>query len=158
MKVSSGAARARRASAALLLGLAATASACLAPSAYAQHPEYQRGYREGYDQGFQQGYDRAMHENRPPPPAVVVPVEPPRRGIYVLRAWYGESERRACDLTGWAARRFNGRASQSVAVTNQMCGDPAPGERKELVIEYSCGAEPRRASAYEHRSLSISCY
>jgi len=148
---------ARRGLPALFLGLAATACLGLAPSAFAQHPEYQRGYREGYDQGFQQGYDRAMRENRPPP-AAVVPMPPPRPGIYVLRAWYGSSERRACDLTGRMARHFNGRSSQSVAVTNNLCGDPAPGERKEMVIEYSCGAEARRASAYEHRTLSISCY
>lgn len=157
MTVLSGATRARRRLPALLLGLAAAACFGAAPAAYAQHPEYQRGYREGYDQGFQQGYDRAMRENRPPPPAVV-PMPPPRRGIYVLRAWYGNGERRACDLTGRMARQFNGRPSQSVEVTNQLCGDPAPGERKELVIEYSCGAENRRASAFEHRTLSISCY
>ena len=149
MTVSIRATCARRGARVLLLGMAVAACLGAAPAAHAQHPEYQRGYREGYD--------RAMRENRPPPPAVV-PMPPPRRGIYVLRAWYGNGERRACDLTGRMARHFNGRPSQSIEVTNQLCGDPAPGDRKELVIEYSCGAENRRASAYEHRTLSISCY
>lgn len=141
-------------------------AACLAPAAAAQSNDYQQGYREGFDQGFKQGYDRAAREagsqiNQPPPGAtMVVPAAPmvPKRGIIVLRAWYGDGERRSCNLTGWAARHFNNRTSQSVNVTNQICGDPAPGERKQLTVEYMCGAETKRESAYEHRSLSISCY
>jgi len=140
--------------------------ACLAPPAAAQSGDYQQGYREGYDQGFKQGYDRALREgpaqqgNAPPGATMVVPVAPmvPKRGIVVLRAWYGDGERRACNLTAWAAGRFNNRTSQSVNVTNQLCGDPAPGERKQLTVEYMCGAETKRESAYEHRTLSISCY
>jgi len=137
-------------------------------SAALAQADYQRGYREGYDQGFKQGYDRAMREAQtnappgayaaPPPGAYVVPAPVPKRGIIVTRAWYGDGERRACNLTGWAARHFNNRTSQSVNVTNEMCGDPAPGERKQLVVEYMCGAETKRESAYEHRTLSISCY
>lgn len=159
-----------------LAGLAACAFALAAacPGVQAQD-DYQRAYREGFDQGYKQGYDRARREaqsNAPPPgayaaptpgayaapqPGYVVPVVP-KRGIIVTRAWYGDGERRACNLTGWAARHFNNRTSQSVNVTNEICGDPAPGQRKELVVEYMCGAETKRASAYEHRSLSISCY
>lgn len=141
--------------------------ACLAPPAAAQSGDYQQGYREGYDQGFKQGYDRAMREgsaaapgNAAPgyAPGYAVPAAPvPKRGIIVTRAWYGDGSR-SCNLTGWAARHFNNRTSQSVAVTNNICGDPAPGQRKELVVEYMCGAETKRESAYEHRNLSISCY
>ena len=130
--------------------------------AAAQDRDGQRAYREGFDEGFRQGYDRGQREaqaqaGNPPPGAVLVPVVP-KRGIVVLRAWYGDGERRACELTGWAARRFNGRKSESVEVTNQICGDPAPGARKELTVEYMCGGETRRESAYEHRKLSLSCY
>jgi hypothetical protein len=154
--------------AASFVGLLACAFSLAAASSGSQAQEdYQRGFREGYDQGYRQGYERARNEaqsNAPPPGAYVAPpptyVVPavPKRGIIVTRAWYGDGERRACNLTGWAARLFNNRTSQSVNVTNEICGDPAPGQRKELVVEYMCGAETKRASAYEHRSLSISCY
>jgi len=139
--------------------LACVVTLALSCAVHAQSPDYQQGYKEGFDQGFKQGYDRAVQDGRvPPPPAVVAPPPVPKRGIEVLRAWYGESERRSCDATGWVMRRFNHRSSASADVTNQICGDPAPGQRKELVVEYMCGAETKRASAYEHRSLSISCY
>ena len=154
----------QRAGRALAQVLVFSAAAVSALPAAAQSPEYQRAYRDGFDQGFKEGYDRAMREGRggpgnPPPGAAVVPMPPPpKRGVIVMRAWYGDGERRACELTGWAARRFNGRTSVSVEVTNAICGDPAPGQRKELVVEYMCGGESKRASAYEHRSLSLSCY
>ena len=143
---------------------AAVLFACaLAPAwAAAQSRDSERAYREGYDEGFRRGYERGQRDaqaqvGNPPPGAVLVPVVP-KRGIVVLRAWYGDGERRACELTGWAARRFNGRTSESVEVTNQICGDPAPGQRKELTVEYMCGGETRKESAYEHRRLSLSCY
>lgn len=143
----------RAAACAFLLG-----GAWLSGPAMAQSGEYQHGYREGFDRGFKEGYERAQREGggNPPPGAMVVPV--PKRGIVVLRAWYGDEDRRTCNLTGWAARHFNGRTSQSVSVTNELCGDPAPGERKSLTVEYMCGGETRKQTAYEHRTLSLSCY
>jgi hypothetical protein len=42
-------------------------------------------------------------------------------------------------------------------VTNDICGDPAPGARKELKVTFFCGGIPKEASAYEHRTIYLGC-
>lgn len=78
-------------------------------------------------------------------------------GIVVIRARYGD-DNKSCDLTAWAAKHFNGRTSGDVEVTNQICGDPAPGSRKSLRVEFLCRGQTRTAEAYEHRRLGLYCY
>lgn len=112
--------------------------------------DYERGYREGYRAGFQDaqksgGGRAAQGQGRK------------ARGIVVIKARYGDDER-GCDLTAWAAQRFNSRTSAEVDVTNEICGDPAPTQRKELTVDYLCDGEARSASAYEHRRLSLYCH
>jgi hypothetical protein len=76
--------------------------------------------------------------------------------ITVSRAYYGTSSK-SCDATRWVARKVNGRRSASFEVTNDMCGDPAKGDRKELEITYVCGTVAKTASAYEHRTVYLDC-
>ena len=112
--------------------------------------DFERGYRDGYRKGYQDGMNSG-------------PSGSPQwqgggtQGIVVIRARYGD-ENRSCDLTARAAQRFNGRADAEVDVSNQLCGDPAPGGRKSLQLEYLCKGQTRTAEAYEHRRLSVNCY
>ena len=57
----------------------------------------------------------------------------------------------------WVARRANGRRTASIDVTNDMCGDPARGDRKELEVTYVCGSIAKTASAHEHRTVYLDC-
>ncbi|MBL0144168.1 MAG: hypothetical protein IPP91_19195 [Betaproteobacteria bacterium] len=123
--------------------------------------DYREGYRSGYDDGFASGYRKGLDEaSRGAPPAAAPPMAvppPPRTGpITVSTAHYGTSAR-SCDATRWVARKVNGRRTASFEVTNDMCGDPAKGDRKELEITYFCGSIAKTASAYEHRTVSLDC-
>jgi len=51
----------------------------------------------------------------------------------------------------------NGRMTATLDVTNDICGDPSPGDRKSLDVTYGCGAIGKTASANEHRSVSLDC-
>lgn len=136
-------------------------------------------YEDGYRKGFQDGFSAGQQSVTPPPPAPALapapalqpapvlqqapvqaaPVAPalsPNYGITIMRATYGDG-RRECNLTGRLAGKMNGRNSASLDVTNQLCGDPAPGERKYLRVDYTCGGAAKQASANEHRTLHLSC-
>ncbi len=142
---------------ALALGFAA------APVAAANGDEsadYREGYRRGYDDGFASGYRKGIEEVRraAPPAAAPAPPPPPRPSgpITVSTAYYGTSSK-SCDATRWLARKVNGRRSATVSVSNEMCGDPARGDRKQLEVTYVCGTIAKTASAYEHRDLYLDC-
>jgi hypothetical protein len=76
--------------------------------------------------------------------------------IRITRAIYGSSSR-SCDATRYVQNQANGRMNASVTVSNDMCGDPARGERKELEVTYTCGTVTKTASAYEHRTVYLDC-
>ena len=118
--------------------------------------DYREGYRAGYDDGFQRGYEKALREG--PAVAAPAPMAPPRSTgpITISRAVYGNSSR-ICDATRWAARSANGRMSATLDVTNNICGDPSPGDRKSLDVTYVCGTVAKTASANEHRSVYLDC-
>jgi hypothetical protein len=122
--------------------------------------DYRDGYRRGYDDGFAAGYRKALEEGRGRAPAAAPPPPPPPTRptgpITVSTAYYGNSSK-SCDATRWAARRANGRMTASLDVSNEMCGDPARGERKELEVTYVCGTIAKTASAYEHRTAYLDC-
>jgi hypothetical protein len=69
---------------------------------------------------------------------------------------YGTSSK-SCDATRWTARMANGRASASLDVSNSICGDPAPGDRKSLSVTYVCGSIAKTAEAFEHRTVYLDC-
>lgn len=147
---------------------AAVALAAVAPAAQAQDRDsydYREGYRRGYDDGYAAGYRRALEEGSRPPVVITpapqpVPAQPvtprPTGPINITRAIYGSSSR-SCDATRFVSRQANGRLTANVGVTNEMCGDPAPGSRKQLEVTYTCGRIVREASAYEHRSVFLDC-
>ena len=146
--------------------LATAAMPGMAPAQDRDSYDYREGYRRGYDDGYAAGYRRALEEGSrppvvitppPPPPPVVQPPGPrPTGPITITRAIYG-SPSRSCDATRFVARQANGRLNANVGVTNDMCGDPAPGSRKQLEVTYTCGRIVREASAYEHRSVYLVC-
>jgi hypothetical protein len=112
--------------------------------------EFERGFREGYSKGYQDSLNAGKSI-----PAKPQSGAPP--GIVVVRAWYGD-DHKSCDLTAWAAKHFNSRTSADVEVTNEICGDPSPGNRKSLRVEFLCNGQTRTEEAYEHRQLSLRCY
>ena len=112
--------------------------------------DFERGYREGYANGYREGMSASQAN------PVRRPVSGPA-GIIVIRAWYGD-EHKYCDLTAWAAKHFNSRTSAEVDVSNQICGDPSPGNRKSLHVEFLCNGQTRMEEAYEHRRLRLSCF
>ena len=119
--------------------------------------DYREGYRRGYDDGFASGYRKGLAESSRPAPPAAAPAPPrPTGPITVSTAYYGTSSR-SCDATRWVARRVNGRRTASLEVTNDMCGDPARGDRKELEVTYVCGSFAKTASAHEHRTLYLDC-
>jgi len=76
--------------------------------------------------------------------------------IHVTGAVYGTSSHN-CDGTRFLSRRANGKRSYSFEVTNEICGDPAHGERKSLDVTYRCGEVQKTASANEHRTIYLDC-
>jgi len=122
--------------------------------------DYRDAYRKGYERGFERGYAKGLAEGErrgvvaPPPPP---PPPAPRLGpIRVIRAEYGSDAHR-CQATRFMAKRADGRRSYSMEVTNAICGDPSPKDRKTLEIAYRCGEIEKTASAPEHRNVYLDC-
>jgi hypothetical protein len=152
------------------LALAFCLPFCLAgPASASDDPiekraDYREGYRRGYDDGFASGYRKALEESAAraaPVPVPVVPAAPPpppraTGPITVSTAYYGTSSK-SCDATRWVAKRANGRRTASFDVSNEICGDPARGDRKQLEVTYVCGSIAKTASAYEHRTVYLDC-
>lgn len=137
----------------LIRALVVAGAMLLAGTAAGQQSyEFKDGYSQGYKDGFDAGYRKGLAESRP--------VEAQAKGfpIAITAATYGpEDSNQRCDATRYVRKEANGRRSASVAITNNMCGDPAPGKRKSVEITYLCGAVAKTASAYEHRSAYLSC-
>ncbi len=143
---------------ALMLAAATLALAAAAAAQDRDSYDFREGYRRGYDDGFASGYRKGLAESaRAAPPAPAAPPPPvPTGPITVSTAYYGTSSK-TCDATRWVARKVNGRRTASFEVTNDMCGDPAKGDRKQLEITYVCGSIAKTASAYEHRTVTLDC-
>lgn len=127
---------------------------CITSTAFAQESaDFKDGYAQGYRDGFDAGYRKGVAESRQS-------AEAASKGfpIAVQVATYGpDGSGGRCDATRYVRREANGRRSATVAITNNMCGDPAPGKRKSVEITYICGALAKTATAYEHRSAYLSC-
>ena len=119
------------------ISLLAACLALLAANAGAQirdSQDYREGYRRGYDDGFASGYRKGLEERPQGAPPAAAPAAPrPTGPITVSTAYYGTSSK-SCDATRWVAHRVNGRRTASFQVTNDMCGDPSRGDRKELEV------------------------
>ena len=117
-----------------------------------ESPDFKQGYTQGFKDGFDDGYRKAMAEQGAASTAA-------SKGfpIAITSATYGPDSGASCDARRFVAPRVNGRTSASIDVTNQMCGDPSPGKRKSLNVTYLCGNFAKTASAYEHRTVYLSC-
>jgi len=121
----------------------------------AEREAYRRGYERGYDRGYAKGMaegNRGANMAPPPPPPPPVAVGP----IRISGAMYGTSSKN-CDATRFVRHRADGKGSSSFSVTNDMCGDPARGDRKTLEVTYWCGQVSKTASAREHQTIYMSC-
>lgn len=147
-----------------VLALPAAAQPWDDPPEYRDREDVREAYRRGYERGFERGFEKGRREGErgggsanapsyaPPPP----PPNRPTGPIYVNSAFYGDGSR-TCDATRWVRSRANGKRSASIDVSNNMCGDPARGSRKQLEVAYTCGHLAKSASAYEHRSVYLDC-
>jgi hypothetical protein len=136
------------------LPLAASSILLAAGSALAQQSqEYRDGYADGYRDGFDKGYARARAELQQR-----IETESRNAPLLIQSAFYGaEYGGGNCDATRHVQREANGRRSATINVSNDICGDPAPGKRKSLTVNFVCGSVSKSASAYEHRKVYLSC-
>lgn len=79
-----------------------------------------------------------------------------RSDIRVVDARYG-AQGRDCNATGAVASRCNGQDRCSVRADNNLCGDPAFGQPKALVITYLCRGSQRNAMAREGQRADLGC-
>jgi hypothetical protein len=120
-------------------------------------------YRQGYADGFRDGYAKAQQELRQgltngQQAQAQAQVQPRDARIKVESAYYGETgTSKRCNATRHVRRAAEGQRDVGVDVNNEICGDPAPGKRKELTVIYFCGPVSKTESAYEHRKLTLSC-
>jgi hypothetical protein len=151
--------------AAFIAGLVLASGAALAQDRGPDPPEYRdRGeardaYRHGYETGFERGYRKGLEDGERRAATIVAPQAPPPivlGPIRVTGAFYGTSSKN-CDATRYVASRANGKRSYSFEVSNNICGDPAHGDRKELSVTYFCGGLSKSASANEHRTIYLDC-
>ncbi|HYC38356.1 MAG TPA: hypothetical protein VEC19_18155 [Usitatibacter sp.] len=128
------------------------------PLKYKDRGEARDAYREGYERGYDRGYQRGLREGerRAETPVPAPPKAAPTGPIRITGAFYGTSSR-TCNATRWVARRADGKRAFSVKVSNEICGDPAHGDRKSLEVSYQCGGMSKTASAREHQTLFLSC-
>lgn len=117
---------------------------------------YRRGYERGYDRGYRKGQESAERRAPPPPAVIAPPPNVPTGPIRVTGAYYGTSDRN-CQAGRQVAQVANGKRSYSFKVTNDICGDPSPGNRKSLEVTYTCGQLQKTASAREHTTLYLDC-
>ena len=117
---------------------------------------YRRGYERGYDRGYRKGQESAERRAPPPPAVIAPPPNVPTGPITITGAFYGTAERN-CQAGRQVARLANGKRTYSFKVTNDICGDPSPGNRKTLEVTYTCGHLLKEASAREHQTIFLDC-
>lgn len=77
-------------------------------------------------------------------------------GIDVISASYGLGSR-TCDAYRHVSRECDGKFKCSFRATNFMCGDPAVGKKKELVVKFTCSGAEKTARAVEDRYIIMRC-
>lgn len=114
-------------------------------SAFAQSAEYRRGYEKGFRDG-QESMERERGRGR----------EVSAR-IHIVSARYG-TRNATCDARDALQSASGSRRDLEIRVDNDLCGDPAEGRHKALVVDYRCGDGPRkRVEAAESETMFLSC-
>lgn len=78
--------------------------------------------------------------------------------IKIVSAKYGAAPlNKLVDCKAYVGSKCAGKSSCSFQVTSTMCGDPVPGESKELNVAYSCGRTEKTGDAPQYGYLELSC-
>ncbi|MBZ0104328.1 MAG: hypothetical protein K8H84_01740 [Sulfuricella denitrificans] len=111
---------------------------------YQHQDRYQedRGYRSEHSRQDRYQDDRDYRSRAP-------------IGIQVSRAIYGAG--RSCDATQAVRQACEGRRDCGIDANNRLCGDPDPGRRKVLTVEYRCGGRVKSGGAPEDRGVFLRC-
>jgi hypothetical protein len=112
-------------------------------SAVAQSAEYRRGYEKGFQDGqasMERGRGREFSAR-----------------IHIVMARYGTRDS-TCDARDAIESFAGSRRDVEIRVNNDLCGDPAEGRHKVLVVDYRCGDGPRkRIETRESETMFLSC-
>ncbi|GIL38828.1 hypothetical protein [Roseiterribacter gracilis] len=82
---------------------------------------------------------------------------PNGRPVHISDATWRAPDGRQCNAKRAVERQCDGRESCRVEADNDLCGDPAIGVGKKLVIGYKCGDGRVEVTVNEHKSVSLSC-
>lgn len=116
--------------------------------ALAQSDEYRRGYDRGYRDGAYSARNGAGDRGN----------WHRRGGLEIESASYGSHGRR-CDLRDSLRAQWRNDPVMTIKVDNRLCGDPAPGERKQLIVHYRCHGGPvQQENVREGRVMNLNCY
>lgn len=86
--------------------------------------EYVRSYEQGHPDEYERQYHHRHHNGRRP-------------HIYIEEARYG-LRGASCDARRSLQAAVGTHRHVSVAINNNLCGDPVPGVQKRIRITYSC--------------------
>lgn len=128
----------------ILCALGFIALSAISMSAFAQGPEYRRGYDQGYRDGIEaqnlQGQENGSAGR-----------------IIIEEASYG-TRNSACDLRNTVQQAVGLRRNISITANNELCGDPAPNQVKRFNVRYRCGdGQVFRAQTREGGTLTLNC-
>lgn len=82
---------------------------------------------------------------------------PVGRPVHISDATYRAPDGRSCDAKRAVQRQCDGQQSCRIEADNDLCGDPAKGVGKKLVIGYKCGDGRVEVTVQEHKSVSLAC-
>lgn len=113
---------------------------------------YNDDYRRGYDQGYRDGAYATRNG------AGDTGNWRARGGFEIESASYGARGNR-CDLRDSLRTQWRSSPVMTIHVNNRLCGDPAPGMRKQLHVQYRCNNGPvQQQSTVEGRTMTLTCY
>lgn len=112
-------------------------------SAVAQEsPDFKQGRTDGFNDRFDEDYRKGKAEQDGHNAAASISFL-----IAVAGATYRRDSGPSYDAHRFAAPKKNGPRTASISVTNRMCGDPSPGNRKSLKVTYLCGSLAKTTAA-----------
>ncbi len=78
-------------------------------------------------------------------------------GLHISDATYTADNRSQCDASRALRDRCEGQASCFVRANDELCGDPARGLRKTLIIGFKCGGKRHEVRLEQHQSVDLHC-
>ncbi len=112
------------------------------------------GGREQVDTVWRRGGDSTAVPAPSPLPTPSGDYRPNEITMSVVR--YGAYQS-YCDATAVFARECDRRASCSVRIDNNLCGDPREGARKRAYVTYQCNGEDVQVTANERDDMTLKC-